>query len=104
MALRLAACREDEAAARHRPGRLQSVQERCDAGLAYRMIFGERHKHTDASHPLGLLCARRERPRRRAHTGCAARWARAASGQATAAAPLSSVMNSRLFIQSLRRR
>ena len=39
MALRLAACREDEAAARHRPGRLQSVRERCDAGLAYRMIF-----------------------------------------------------------------
>ena len=42
------------------------------------------HQHADAPHPLGLLRARRERPR--------------------AAAPPSSVMNSRRFIRSPRRR
>src|SRR5262249_15340854 len=42
---------------------LQSLQERRDAGLAYRMVFGERHKHTDALDLRALLRTRRERPR-----------------------------------------
>src|SRR5262245_51337379 len=39
------------------------LQECRDAGLTYRMVFGERHKRTDAPDLRGLLRARRERPR-----------------------------------------
>ena len=44
---------------------LQPLQERRDAGLIFRIVRGCGHKHADAPHPLGLLRARRERPRRR---------------------------------------
>ena len=54
---------------------LQRLQERRDAGLAFRIVRGHVHEHADAPHALGLLRPRRERPRRRA--------------------PPSSVMNSR---------
>jgi hypothetical protein len=36
------------------------------AGLSFRIVRGQVHKHTDAPHPLGLLRPRRERPSRRA--------------------------------------
>ena len=44
---------------------LQPLQERRDAGLRFRIVRGCGHEHADAPHPLGLLRARRERPRRR---------------------------------------
>src|SRR5262249_36815695 len=40
----------------------QPLQERRQTGLAYRIVLCERHEHADASHPLTLLRARRERP------------------------------------------
>src|SRR5262249_21655046 len=43
----------------------QPLQERPDAGLKYRIIRGCVHEHADAPHPLALLRARCERPRRR---------------------------------------
>src|SRR5262249_60985296 len=42
---------------------LQSLHERREAGLTYRMVVGERHEHTDAP-DLRRLRARRERPGR----------------------------------------
>src|SRR5262249_25884595 len=45
---------------------LQPAQERRDAGSAFRIVRGGAHQHADASHPLRLLRARRERPRGRA--------------------------------------
>jgi hypothetical protein len=42
---------------------LQPLQERCDACHGLRIVSGQVHKHADAPHPLGLLGARRERPR-----------------------------------------
>src|SRR5262245_8757008 len=45
---------------------LQHLQERRDAGLAFRIVRGVRDEHADAPHPLALLCERRERPRCRA--------------------------------------
>ncbi len=44
---------------------LQPLQERRDAGLTFRIVRGAGHEHADAPHPLALLRARRERPRRR---------------------------------------
>ena len=44
---------------------LQPLQERRDAGLTFRIVRGCGHEHADAPHPLGLLRARRERPRGR---------------------------------------
>jgi hypothetical protein len=38
---------------------------RCETGLKYRIARGCGHQHADAPHALGLLRARRERPRRR---------------------------------------
>src|SRR5262245_36397183 len=38
--------------------------ELCDAGLSFRIVRGGVHEHADAPHPLALLCAPRERPRR----------------------------------------
>ena len=49
---------------------LQPLQERRDAGLSFRIVRGRGHQHANAPHPLGLLRARRERPRR-----CAAQQA-----------------------------
>jgi hypothetical protein len=40
--------------------------ERCDAGLSYGIVGSGAHENANAPHPLGLLRARRERPRRRA--------------------------------------
>jgi hypothetical protein len=45
---------------------LQSLQERRDASLGYRMVLAERHEHANAPHPLRLLRPCRERPRCRA--------------------------------------
>ena len=45
---------------------LQALQERREAGLPFRIVRGQVHKHADAPHPLGLLRACGERPRRRA--------------------------------------
>src|SRR5262249_29870728 len=58
---------------------------RSDSGRCLRIVYGHIHQHADAAHPLALLRAR------------------AGSGHA-AAAPPSSVMNSRLFNRSPRRR
>jgi hypothetical protein len=45
---------------------LQRLQERPDAGLKFRIVRGYGQEHLDASHPLALLRARRNRPTRRA--------------------------------------
>ena len=42
---------------------LQPLHERPDAGLPFRIVRGRGHQHADAPHALGLLRARRERPR-----------------------------------------
>src|SRR6202043_1896720 len=42
------------------------LRERRDAKLHRRIVFVERHEHTDAPHPLRLLRLRSERPRCRA--------------------------------------
>src|SRR5262249_7547297 len=45
------------------PAQLPQSLHKCrNAGLAYRMVFAERHKHADASDLRRLLRARRERP------------------------------------------
>ena len=44
---------------------LQPLQERSDAGLRFRIVRDQVREHADATHPLGLLRARRERPRSR---------------------------------------
>jgi hypothetical protein len=36
------------------------------ASLTFRNVLGIQHQHADAPHALGLLCVRRQRPRRRA--------------------------------------
>ena len=43
---------------------LQSLQERPEAGLPYRIVRGCGQEHADPPHPLRLLRSRRERPRR----------------------------------------
>ena len=43
---------------------LQALLERRDAGLIVRVVGGRGHQHADAPHPLRLLRARGERPRR----------------------------------------
>src|SRR6516164_3627217 len=45
---------------------LQSLHEGHEAGLSFRILRSERHQHADAPHPAALLCARRQRPSRRA--------------------------------------
>src|SRR5262249_33978770 len=44
----------------------KSLQERCEAGASFRIVCGPVYQHADAPHPLSLLRARRQRPRRRA--------------------------------------
>lgn len=39
------------------------LQERRDAGLPFRIVLEQHAEHGDAPHALGLVCARRERPR-----------------------------------------
>ena len=58
------------------PSPIVKCLHKCfDVTLRFRIVFGHCHQHADAPHPLALLRLRRERPR--------------------AAAPPSSVMNSR---------
>src|SRR5258706_1187 len=45
------------------PEHLKSLPKRRDAGLYFRIVLGEWMQEHDASHALGLLRARRERPR-----------------------------------------
>ena len=52
------------------PQRRQSLVKRPNAGLIFRIVRGRGHEDTDAPHPLGLLGARRERPRRRRAAEC----------------------------------
>src|SRR5262245_65574297 len=44
---------------------LQPLQERCVAGLPFRIVLDQVREHADAPHPVGLLRPRRERPRGR---------------------------------------
>ena len=44
---------------------LQPLRERRDADRCVRIVRGDVHEHADAPHALGLLRARRKRPRRR---------------------------------------
>jgi hypothetical protein len=44
---------------------LQSLMERCDAGLSFRIVGSRVHEKANAPHALTLLCARCERPRSR---------------------------------------
>jgi hypothetical protein len=37
--------------------------KRCEASLRFGIVCGEVHEHADASHALGLLRVRTERPR-----------------------------------------
>jgi hypothetical protein len=46
--------------------RLESLAERGDKGLSFRVALGICHQHVDPPRPLRLLRARRERPRSRA--------------------------------------
>src|SRR5215472_2476331 len=48
----------------------QPAQERRDAGSAFRIVRGGAHEHADTSHLVGLLRARRERPRGRRAAEC----------------------------------
>src|SRR5262249_60060635 len=43
---------------------LQALQERGEPGHSFRIVRGQIRQHADAPHALGLLRARRERPRR----------------------------------------
>src|SRR5262249_23724268 len=45
---------------------LEGLHQRREAGLSFRIVRWQIHEHADAPHPLALLRARRERPRRRA--------------------------------------
>ena len=42
---------------------LQPLQEGRDASLFFRIVCGPVQEHADATHPIGLLRARGERPR-----------------------------------------
>ena len=50
------------------PSFLQPLYKRRNAGLSFRIVCGQVHKHADAPHPLALLRTRRERPRSRRAT------------------------------------
>ena len=39
------------------------LPESFEAGLCFRIVLGEAYQHADVPHPVGLLSARRERPR-----------------------------------------
>jgi hypothetical protein len=44
---------------------LETLRKRREAGLGFRIVSRDGHQHADAPHSVGLLCARRERPRGR---------------------------------------
>ena len=48
------------------PNCCKRLPERRDARLKFRIVGGRWHEHANAPHPLGLLRARHQRPRRRA--------------------------------------
>src|SRR5215467_1670173 len=50
------------------PKLLQPLQERCVAGLPFRIVLDQVREHADAPHPVGLLRTCREWPRRRCAT------------------------------------
>src|SRR5262245_15932291 len=50
----------------HPSDRLESLTQRLKIKLCIRIVLSYAQQHADASHPLALLCAHRERPRRRA--------------------------------------
>src|ERR1700738_2345611 len=56
------AIRDPSVAARP-PERLKPLPERGDLRLSLRVALSRTHQHADAPRLLGLLCARRERPR-----------------------------------------
>src|SRR5262249_18120076 len=43
---------------------LQFLQKGAKSGLSFGIVRGQRHEHADAPHAVGLLRARRQRPRR----------------------------------------
>src|SRR5262245_23598736 len=61
----------------------QPAQERRDAGSAFRIVRGGAHEHADPPHPVGLLRARRERPR---SSGADERYERASPHSITSSA------------------
>jgi len=71
IALRMATCPayiDTHVAAFYPPLSLQTLQERFEAILPFRIIGREIHEHANPPHLTGLLCARRERPCRRRAT------------------------------------
>src|SRR5262249_19222961 len=59
--------RVDPHVAADAPARLlETLQERPDAGLKFRIVRSRGQENADETHPLALLRARRERPRRSA--------------------------------------
>ena len=46
-------------------GQTSAAAAKIDAPACPRVVFGVNHQHADAPHPVALLLARRERPRRR---------------------------------------
>jgi hypothetical protein len=44
------------------PNFLQPLQERCEAGLPFRIACASAHEHADAPLSFRLLCGRGERP------------------------------------------
>ncbi len=44
---------------------LKPLPERLGAELPRRIVLGVEHQHADSAHSLALLCAQRQRPRRR---------------------------------------
>src|SRR5262249_13234906 len=53
-------------AAAEPPKSREPLREGCHASLSFAVVRSIRQQHADAPHPLGLLRARRERPRRSA--------------------------------------
>src|SRR5262249_32955820 len=52
------------------PEFLKLLSERLDMRLSFQVVLGIAHQHPDAPHPVGLLRARRERPRSRRAAEC----------------------------------
>ena len=54
---------DPDVAALRPPELLESLPERRDVGLCFRVALGIAHQHADPPHPLALLRPRRKRPR-----------------------------------------
>ena len=57
---------DPDVAALRPPQLLESHPECGHEGLYFRVALGKPHQHANTLHPVGLLRARRQRPRRRA--------------------------------------